>query len=104
MNLLFCAASPDMYAFLTAEACPTTFAPFLPIVPDVPDYTECTNDNKCATVKAMHRIDKKSRADIVTINTTLANVFLEALSLQVRASFLQQRLCGPNIVFVDMFV
>jgi hypothetical protein len=52
----------------------------------------------------MHAINKKTRADIITMNTALTNVFLEALSLQVRASFLQQRLHKPNIIFVDMFV
>jgi hypothetical protein len=62
-----------------------------------------TNDNKRTTVKATHVINKKTRADIVTINTTLANIFLNALSSQVRASFLQWRLCKP-IIFVDMFV
>jgi hypothetical protein len=103
-NLLFCAAPPDVYAFLTAEAYPAAFAPFPPIVLDVPNYTECTNDNECTTVKATHGIDKKMRADIVTMNTTLDNVFLKALSLQVHASFLQRRLCKPNIACVDMFV
>ncbi len=43
MNLLFCAAPPDVYAFLNAEAYPAAFAPFPPIVPDVPKYTACTN-------------------------------------------------------------
>jgi hypothetical protein len=52
----------------------------------------------------MHAINKKMRADIVTMNTALANIFLKALSSQVHASFLQQRLCKSNIVFVDMFV
>ncbi len=52
----------------------------------------------------MHTINKKTRADIVTMNTALAKVFLNALSSQVRTSFLQRRLCKPNIVFVDMFV
>jgi hypothetical protein len=52
----------------------------------------------------MHAINKKMRADIVTMNTTLANVFLKTLSSQVHASFLQLRLCKPNIVFVDMFM
>ncbi len=94
MNLLFCAAPPDVYAFLTAEAYPTPFASFLPIVPDVSDYTVCTNDNKRATVKATCAINKKTRADIVTTNTALANIFLKVLPLQVHA----------NIVFVNMFV
>jgi hypothetical protein len=104
MNLLFCAAPPDVYAFLTAEAYPAAFALFLPIVRDVPNYTECTNDNERATVKATHAVDKKTRADIVTMNTTLADVFLKALALQVRASFLQRHLCKPNIILFDMSV
>jgi hypothetical protein len=28
MNMLFCAATPDLYAFFTKEAYPTTFFPF----------------------------------------------------------------------------
>ncbi len=59
-NRLFCAAPPDVYAFLTAEAYAAAFAPFQPIALDMPNYTECTNDNKHATVKAMHAIDKKT--------------------------------------------
>ena len=52
----------------------------------------------------MHARDKKTRADIVTMNTALANVFLEAMSSQVHASFQQCRLHKPNIVFVDLFL
>ncbi len=44
------------------------------------------------------------QADIITMNTALANVFLEAMSSQVRASFQQQRLREPNIVFVNLFL
>jgi hypothetical protein len=99
MDLLFCAAPPDVYAFLNAEAFPAAFVLFPPIVPDVPNYTECTNNNKRATVKATHSINKKTQADIVTTNTTLANLFLEALSSQVCASFVQGHLHEPNIAF-----
>jgi hypothetical protein len=60
MNLLFCAAPPEVYAFLTAEAYPAAFAPFPPIVPDVPNYTACTNNNERTTVKATHVINKKT--------------------------------------------
>jgi hypothetical protein len=104
MTLLFCTAPPNVYAFLTVEAYPAAFAPFLPFLPDVPNYTACTNDNERATVKVTHPTNKKTRADIVTMKTTLANVFLKALSLQVRASFLQWRLPEPNIIFADMFM
>jgi hypothetical protein len=99
MNLLFCAAPPDVYAFLTAEAYSATFVPFLPIVSDVPNYTVFTSDNERATVKATHTIDKKTQADIITMNTALAHIFLEALSLQVRTSILQWCLRTPNIGF-----
>jgi hypothetical protein len=66
--------------------------------------TQRAKTKKCATVKGTHAINKKMQAVIVTMNTALANIFLEALSLQVHASFLQWRLCKLNIVFVDMFV
>jgi hypothetical protein len=38
------------------------------------------------------------------MNTALVKVFLEAMSSQVCTSFQQQRLCEPNIVFVDLFL
>jgi hypothetical protein len=104
LNLLFCTAPPDVYDFLTAEGYPAAFAPFPPIMPDVPNYAACTNNNMHATVKAMHAINKKTRADIIIMNTTLADVFIEALSSQVCTSLLQRHLHKPNIIFVDMFV
>jgi hypothetical protein len=104
MNLLFCAAPHNVYAFLTTEACPNAFMPFPPEVPDVPNYTGCVDDNNPATVRAMHARDKKTRADIITMNTALADVFLEAISSQVCASFQQRRLCEPNIIIVDLFL
>jgi hypothetical protein len=50
MNLLFCTAPPNVYAFLSLEGCPDAFAPFLPEVPNAPDFTTCIDDNNCATV------------------------------------------------------
>jgi hypothetical protein len=38
------------------------------------------------------------------MNTALADIFLEAMSVQVRASFQQCRLREPNIIFVDLFL
>jgi hypothetical protein len=104
MNLLFCAAPHDVYAFLTTEAYPDAFAPFPPKVPDMPDYTMCINDNDCTMVRATHAQDKKTRADIITMNTALANVFLKAISSQVRTSFQQRHLQEPNIVFVNLLL
>jgi hypothetical protein len=53
---------------------------------------------------ATHAQDKKMRADIVMMNTALADVFVEAMSSQVCASFQWRRLCEPNILFVDLFL
>ena len=104
MNLLFCAAPCNVHAFLSSEAYPDAFAPFPPEVPDVPDFIPCIDDNNRTMLGATHARNKKTRADIVTMNTALANVFLEAMSSQVRASFQQRRLREPNIVFVDLFL
>ena len=104
MNLFFCAVPCNVYAFLTTEAYPEAFAPFPPEVPNVPNYTTCVYDNDPATVRATHAQDKKTRADIITMNTALADIFLEAMSSQVRASLQQRCLCKPNIVFVDLFL
>jgi hypothetical protein len=104
MNLLFCAAPCNVYAFLTTEANPDAFAPFPLEVPEVPNYTACINNNNHATVHVMHARDKKMGADIITMNTALTNVFLEAMLSQVGASFQQRRLCEPNIVFIDLFL
>jgi hypothetical protein len=104
MNLLFCVAPCDVYAFLTTEAYPDAFALFPLKVPNVPNYTACVDDNSHATVRAMHAQNKKTGSDIITMNTTLANVFLEAMSSQVHASFRQQCLHEPNIIFVHLFL
>jgi hypothetical protein len=104
MNLLFCAAPRDVYEFLTTEAYPDAFAPFPPVVSNVPDFSPCTDKNERAAVRATHARDKKTRADIVTMNAALCDVFLENMSTSVRASVLQRRLSEPNIVFIDLFL
>ena len=104
MNLLFCAASKDVNAFLTTKAYPDAFAPFPPVVADVPDFSPCTDKNERATVRAPHARDKKTRADIVTMNAALCDVFLENMLTSVHTSVLQRRLSEPNIVFVYLFL
>jgi hypothetical protein len=104
MNLLFCAAPKDVYTFLTKEAYPTAFAPFPPMVLDVPNFSTCNDKNKRNTTRSTHALAKKTQADIITMNIALANIFLECLSSQVRASFQQQRLCKPNLIFINMFL
>jgi hypothetical protein len=104
MNLLFSAAPRNVYAFLTSEAYPDAFVPFLSEAPDVPNFTGCMDKNDRTTVRATLAHAKKTRADIVMMNTALADVFLEAMLAQVRASFQQRRLHEPNIIFVDLFL
>jgi hypothetical protein len=103
MNLLFCTCPENVYGFFTADPYPTNFAPLPSVIDKVPDYTGCVDDNDCASKHAKHALDKKKRADIVTMNAALTDVFLDALSSQVCASFQQRHLCEPNISFIDMF-
>jgi hypothetical protein len=93
MNLLFCAAPRDVYAFLTTKANPTSFTPFSPLILDVPNFFACTNENKRATICKKHALDNKMRANIITMKIALTKVFLKCLSSQVCMSFLQRRLC-----------
>jgi hypothetical protein len=102
MNLLFFACPRNVYGFFTADPYPTNFAPFPPVVDEVPDYTRCVDENEHALKRAKHALDKKTRADIVTMNAALTNVFLDVLSLQVCASFQQRHLHELSIVFVNM--
>jgi hypothetical protein len=99
MNLPFCTAPPNVYVFLMTEVYPVHFAPYPPAVTNVPDYTVCTNNNKHATVKAMNVLDKKTRANIITMNTALANVFLDNLLLPVHASF---HITEPQMVILKL--
>jgi hypothetical protein len=59
---LFCAAAPDLYAFFTKEANPTTFFLFPKEVEEVPDFNNCTDDNQHETLKSTHALAKKTRA------------------------------------------
>jgi uncharacterized membrane protein YgcG len=87
MNMLFCADVPDLYAFFTKEAYPKEFFPFPKEVEEVPDFTNCTDDNQHETLKSMHALAKKTRADIVTMNATLSDVFLANLPKLIRDGY-----------------
>ncbi len=58
MNMLFCAAAPDLNAFFTKEAYPTSFFPFPTEVEEVPDFRSCTDDNQRETLKESHALAK----------------------------------------------
>jgi hypothetical protein len=103
MNMLFCAAAPDLYAFFTKEAYPTSFFPFPMEVEEVPDFQSCTDDNQRETLKLTHALAKKTRADIVTMNSALTDVFLANLPKSIRDGYDPIRMGLPNTIFLHMF-
>jgi hypothetical protein len=103
MNILFCAAAPDLYAFFTKEAYPKTFFPFPKEVEEVPDFNNCTDDNQHEMLKSTHALAKKTRADIVTMNAALSDVFLANLPKLIRDGYNPIRMGSPNTVFLHMF-
>jgi hypothetical protein len=103
MNMLFCAAAPDLYAFFMKEAYPKTFFPFPKEVEEIPDFNNCTDDNQRETLKSMHALAKKTRADIVTMNAALLDVFLANLPKLIRDGYNPIRMGLPNTVFLHMF-
>ena len=103
MNMLFCAASPSLYSFFTTEAYPSTFFPFPPEVDAVPDFSTCNSDKERETRKATNARDQKTRADIVTMNTALSDVFLANLPKAICETYEPIRMKQPNTVFLHMF-
>jgi hypothetical protein len=103
MNMLFCAASPGLYSFFTNETYPTDYFPFPTEVDTIPDYASCTSDNKRESLKATHARDQKTRADTVTMNLALADVFLANLPKVIRETYKLIRMKNPNTVFLYMF-
>jgi hypothetical protein len=103
MNMLFCTAAPDLYNFFTKKAYPTTFFPFPKEVEEVPDFNNCTDDNQRETLKLTHALAKKTRADIVTMNAALSNVFLVNLSKSIHDGYDPICMGLPNTVFLHMF-
>ncbi len=79
MNMLFCAAVPDLYACFTKEAYPKEFFLFPKEVDEVPDFKNCIDNNQCERLKLTHALARKTRADIITMNAALLDVFLPNL-------------------------
>jgi hypothetical protein len=103
MNMLFCAAVPDLYAFFTKEAYPKTFFPVLKEVEEVPDFNNCTDDNQREMLKLTHTLAKKTKADIVTMNATLSDMFLVNLPNLIRDGYDPICMGLPNTAFLHMF-
>jgi hypothetical protein len=103
MNMLFCAAAPDLYAFFTKEAYPKEFFPFPKEVEEVPDFKNCTDDSQRETLKLTHALAKKTRADIITMNAALLDVFLVSLPKLICNGYNPICMGLPNTVLLHMF-
>jgi hypothetical protein len=60
MNMLFLAASPDLYLYFTNKAYPSSYFPFPKEVDDIPDFSTRTSDNERKSLKATHACDQKN--------------------------------------------
>jgi hypothetical protein len=87
MNMLFLAASPDLYSYFTNKTYPSSYFPFPKEVDDIPDFSACTSNNECESLKATHARIQKTQADIVTMNAALSNVFLANLPKGIRETY-----------------
>jgi hypothetical protein len=103
MNILFLAAAPDLYYYFTNEIYPSSYFPFPKEVDNVPDFSSCTSDNERKSLKATHTRNQKTRADIVTMNAALSNVFLANLPKAICETYEPIRMKQPNTVFLHMF-
>jgi hypothetical protein len=103
MNMLFCAASPGLYSFITTKAYPASFFPFPIEVDTILDFSSCTTDNERKTLKATNARDRKMRADIVTMNAALSDIFLANLPKAICKTYEPIRMKQPNTVFLHMF-
>jgi hypothetical protein len=103
MNMLICAASPGLYSFFTTKAYPASFFPIPMEVDTITDFSACTTDNKRETLKATNARDRKTRADIVTMNAALSGVFFANLPKAIRETYEPIRMKQLNMVFLHMF-
>jgi hypothetical protein len=103
MNMLFCAAAPDLYAFFMNEAYLKEFFPIPKEVEEVPDSKNCTDDNQHETLKSTHALAKKTRVDIVTMITALLDVFVANLPKSICDGYNPIHMGSPNTVFLHIF-
>jgi hypothetical protein len=103
MNMLFCATAPDLYAFFTKEAYPKEFFPFPKEVEEVSDFKNGTDDNQREMLKLTHALARKTRADIITMNAALSNIFLANLPKLIHDGYNPICMGFPKTVFLHMF-
>ncbi len=60
MNMLFLAASPDLYSYFTNKTYPSSYFLFSKEIDDFPDFFACTSNNECKSLKATHACNQKT--------------------------------------------
>jgi hypothetical protein len=69
----------------------------------IPDFSACTSKNERESLKATHALDQKTRADIITMNSALAVIFLANLPKTICKTYEPIWMKNPNTVFLHMF-
>ena len=85
------------------DAFPTNYFPFPAEVDSVLDFSACNSDNECETLNATNTRNQKIRADIVTMNAALFDVFLTNLPQAICETYEPIRMKQPNTVFPHIF-
>jgi hypothetical protein len=60
MNMLYFAASLDLYSYFANKAYPSSYFPFPKEVDNIPDFSACTSDNERKNLKATHAHDQNT--------------------------------------------
>jgi hypothetical protein len=104
MNLLYVAVNPNLYKHYAGnEAYPDGDYPFPNEVPNVPDYTGTIDFNDCTAKKCTHGMALKKHNNVVNMNATLINTFLDLIPIAFKQAYEQKRMEDPNAVFREMF-
>jgi hypothetical protein len=78
------------------------FFPFPKEVDAIPDFSAYTSDHEGKSLKATHALDKKQE-QIITMSSTLANIFLVNLPKAICKTYKPIRMKNLNTVFLYMF-
>jgi hypothetical protein len=104
MTLLYVAINPTLYGHYSGgKAYPNADYPFPTKVADIPNYSGCTDTNDLANVKVTHCMVLKQQNDIINMNSTLIDAFLNLVLVAFKQSYEQIRMENPSLVFCKMF-
>jgi hypothetical protein len=104
MILLYVAISPTLYGhYSSSEVYPKGNYPFFPEIVAVPNYRECTNTSDCTNVKVTHGMVLKQCNNLINMNSTLIDAFLDLVPAAFKQSYEQIQMENPDSVFCEIF-